>query len=37
MEDNLARLTVDEGSLVDMKLPNTDIWDALFKIIQSFN
>ena len=28
--DNLARLAVDDGSLVDMKLPHTDIWDTHF-------
>ena len=28
--DNLARLAVNEGSLVNMKLPHTDIWDTHF-------
>ena len=28
--DNLARLAVNEGSLLDMKLPHTDIWNAYF-------
>ena len=28
--DDLARLAVNEGSLGDMKLPHTDIWDTHF-------